>query len=232
MNNIVNTGMKLDLHIHSSKSFPKDANSLGVKKFWEFVSTDCFEAFEFKNKRNEIMNKNFIIRHDSDEDIRFVTGTDCHDWSVYPKEDPTDTTEEILYTYAKCLPTFKGLVMAVTEQNRLKRVTGFFSVEENAIENLSLKVCGKKTDITLSKGINVIIGDNSIGKSLLLHAITDYKKHGQKLKADVKTGYKKYLKEQKIEIIIKIEKEAIFHFDMQGRCVQSLKKINSIKQSF
>lgn len=30
-----------------------DANSLGNNKFLEFVYTDYFEAFEFKNKRNE-----------------------------------------------------------------------------------------------------------------------------------------------------------------------------------
>ncbi len=202
--------------LYSSKPREKDANSLGEQKFWEFVHTDYFEAFEFKNKRNEVMNKSFILKHDSSEDIRFVTGTDCHDWSVYPKEHPDDKTEDFLYTYAKCLPTFKGLVMAVTEQNRLKRVNSFFSGEENAIDNLSLKVCGKKIDVPLSKGINVVIGDNSIGKSLLLHAITDYKKEGQKLKTDVKTGYKKYLKEQKIEVLTKVDKSAIFHFDMQG----------------
>ena len=33
-----------------------DANSLGNQRFLEFVYTDYFEAFEFKNRRNEVLN--------------------------------------------------------------------------------------------------------------------------------------------------------------------------------
>ena len=47
--------------------------------------------------------------------VRFVTGTDCHDWSAYPAETPQDAITDFPYTYAQCLPTFKGLVMAITD---------------------------------------------------------------------------------------------------------------------
>ena len=84
-----------------------DANSLGNNKFLEFVYTDYFEAFEFKNKRNEILNKNFLLQENLEGNVRFVTGTDCHDWTIYPKENRSDSITEFPYTYAKCLPTFK-----------------------------------------------------------------------------------------------------------------------------
>lgn len=102
-----------------------DAISLGKEKFLELVYSDYFEAYEFKNRRNEIINKNYLVNSGLEEDIRFVTGTDCHDWTVYPREGPSDTVTEFPYTYAKCLPTFKGLVMAVTDHLRLKRVDNF-----------------------------------------------------------------------------------------------------------
>lgn len=40
-----------------------DANTVGEEKFQEFLYTDFFEAFEFKNKKNEIFNKNVTIQN-------------------------------------------------------------------------------------------------------------------------------------------------------------------------
>ena len=76
----------------------------------EFVYTDYFEAFEFKNRRNEVLNKSFLVQNELEDSVRFVTGTDCHDWSVYPSETPEEIIVDFPYTFAKCLPSFKGLV--------------------------------------------------------------------------------------------------------------------------
>ena len=117
--------------LSSATTRKNDANSLGNDKFLELVYSDYFEAYEFKNRRNEIINKNYLVTSGLEEEIRFVTGTDCHDWTVYPREDKSDTVAEFPYTYAKCLPTFKGLVMAVTDHLRLKRVDSFFNVDKH-----------------------------------------------------------------------------------------------------
>lgn len=195
-----------------------DANSLGKDKFFEFVYTDYFEAFEFKNKRNEVINKAYLSNLDLDDKVRFVTGTDCHDWRVYPAEDLSDKkTKEFPYTFVKCLPTFRGLVMAMTDRTRLKRVNSFFNIDSKYIENLEIVVNNKKYSIPLSRGINVIIGDNSIGKSMLIHAMLNFNKNGSmKLTPKIKEGYKKYLKNNKIEILSRIDEADLFCFDMQG----------------
>ena len=125
----------------SSKTTRKnDANSLGEDKFLELVYSDYFEAYEFKNRRNEIINKSYLVNTGLEEDIRFVTGTDCHDWTAYPRETSSDTIVEFPYTYAKCLPTFKGLVMAVTDHLRLKRVDSFFSVDKFTLDTIRLSI--------------------------------------------------------------------------------------------
>lgn len=200
----------------SQKLRKNDANTLGNNKFLEFVYTDYFEAFEFKNRRNEVLNKSFLVQNGLEEQLRFVTGTDCHDWSVYPSETPSEIIDTFPYTYAKCLPTFKGLVMAITDHTRLNWVNSFFNVDKNSLEKITL--CHREREITipLSKGINVIIGDNSIGKSLLLHAITGYEKKGAALPSKIKTGYKKYLSKINLDIKPQIKSENIFNFDMQG----------------
>lgn len=202
--------------LSSTKPRKNDANSLGNKKFHEFVYSDYFEAFEFKNRRNEVLNKNYLLQAKLETQVRFVTGTDCHDWNVYPREDSSDHLADFPYTYAKCLPTFRGLVMAITDSSRLKMVNSFFNIEKFSLDCISLHTKGKELTIPLSRGINVIIGDNSIGKSLLLHAIGNFEKSGDKLPAHIKKGYKKYMERHNLQIKKQISPENIFYFDMQG----------------
>lgn len=202
--------------LSSEKLRKNDANALGNKKFLEFIYTDYFEAFEFKNRRNEVLNKNFLVKNGLEGQLRFVTGTDCHDWSSYPAETMTEIIDTFPYTYAKCLPTFKGLVMAITDHTRLNWVNSFFNADKTSLEQMTFCHEGRQIAIPLSKGINVIIGDNSIGKSLLLHAITGFEKNGATLPSKMKAGYKRYLSKMNLEIKPQVKAENIFNFDMQG----------------
>lgn len=205
----------------SDKPRKHDADYLGKAKFFEFVYSDYFEAFEFKNKRNEILNKTFLNMEGLEERVRFVTGTDCHDWSVYPLEKPGEKTEGLFpFTYAKCLPTFRGLVMAMTDHTRLKRENSFFNVAGRSISSIVLKRGKERIEIPLSLGINAIIGDNSVGKSMLLHAVTKYEKAKPgckyKLRSEVKKGYINHLNELEVSVETAIEPADILCFDMQG----------------
>ncbi len=200
----------------SSHPYKNDAKTVGEEKFQEFVYTDYFEAFEFKNRKNEVFNKNFLNAQDLTEDIRFITGSDCHDWQHYPKETEKDNTD-FVYTYVKCLPCFRGLVMAITDHRRIKTVNSFFNPTETYTKNLQITIDGEAYEIPLSRGINVIIGDNSIGKSLLLHKLTEFRKRKDNLLGSrVVQGYEKYLKKHKIEIDTIIPPAEVFAFDMQG----------------
>lgn len=213
------------LIVHQKRSLSSDgpggndANALGEEKFFEFVDTDYFEAFEFRNKRNEVFNRTYVHDQGLEERVRFVTGTDCHDWTVYPAEDKWDKEQSSFpYTYAKCLPTFKGLVMAMTDHTRLKTGNNsFFCNDKFYLPEITYKQGEQTTSIPLSKGLNVIIGDNSVGKSLMLHALTQFKKQGDGiLPASVVRGYRKFLKEHAIELKTQLNEDQIFTFDMQG----------------
>lgn len=208
----------------ASHPYKNDAKTVGEEKFHEFVYTDYFEAFEFKNRKNEVFNKNFLNAHDLTEDIRFITGSDCHDWRYYPRETENDKTE-FVYTYVKCLPCFRGLVMAITDHRRLKTVNSFFNPTETYTKSIKITIDGMSYNIPLSRGINVIIGDNSIGKSLLLHKLTEYRKQqtGQLTKTVVR-GYDKYLKNHNIDIETTIPATEIFAFDMQGEIRDKFEK--------
>ena len=114
--------------LSSRKPKKSDAKSVGSERFEEFIETDYFEAFEFRNRRNEIFNKAFLYNNKREEDIRFITGSDCHDWRVYPKETSSDTSE-FIFSYVKCLPTFRGLVIAITDHRRIKTVNSFLMLQ-------------------------------------------------------------------------------------------------------
>lgn len=169
-----------------------------------------------------------MVVNNLEERVRFVTGTDCHDWSVYPHEDKSDKTINFPYTFAKCLPTFRGLVMAMTDHCRLKRVNSFFNVDKKNLESIELTCDGEKINVPLSRGINVIIGDNSIGKSMLLHALTGFEKEG--LDSNTKKGYKRYLAKNKLQIPKQFKKDDIFYFDMQGEVRKKFEE-NSLNTS-
>ena len=136
---------------------------------------------------------------------------------VVIRKKPQMNKTEFVYTYVKCLPCFRGLVMAITDHRRIKTVNSFFNPTEIYTKNLEITIDGEAYDIPLSRGINVIIGDNSIGKSLLLHKLTEFRKQQENLlSSSVVKGYQKYLKKHKIEIKTIIPSAEVFAFDMQG----------------
>ena len=85
--------------------------------------------------------------------------------------------------------------MAITDHRRIKTVNSFFNPTQVYTKSIEMTIDGVAYSIPLSRGINVIIGDNSIGKSLLLHELTGYKKQQEGLiKKKLVDGYKKYRK--------------------------------------
>lgn len=197
--------------LSSKETRSHDVMSLGKEKFDELVFIDYFESFEFKRKRNEIFNKNYIEKNKEkykDATLRFVTGSDCHDWSKYPEEN-----DDFSFTYLKCLPTFRGLAMAVTNAKRINYVNNFYSTTDKYLDSINIEIDNNEYDIKLSKGINVIIGDNSIGKSLLIHKLTNYYYlNDQK----IKDSYDEYLINNKIKINSTIPESNISKFNGQG----------------
>lgn len=189
-----------------------DVLSLGREIFDELLFMEYFDAYEFRQRDNEVFNKKFSIDNDVREKLRFVTGSDCHNWYFYPNSNENE--KDIHFTYLKALPTFRGLVMAITDYHRIN-YSGSFWGQGRYIKELCIKINGKRNLIPMSKGINVIIGDNSVGKSLLLHELTSERAISNIPK--LKKGYEKYLNENGIEIETRIEEKDIFKFNYQGQ---------------
>lgn len=104
--------------------------------------------------------------------------------------------------------------MAITDYHRIN-YSGSFWGQGRYVKELCINIHGKKNYVPLSRGINVVIGDNSIGKSLLLHELTEERAITSLPK--LKKGYEKYLCQNGIEVETKIAEKDIFKFNYQGQ---------------
>jgi predicted ATPase len=211
----------------SSQPRENDANILGEEKFNEFLFSEYFEAFEFKNRKHQVFNnyRKSILNYDL---LRFITGSDCHEWSAYPKYSISSKDDDFKHTILKCLPNFKGLALALTDDSRISLDDNFFNRSKYHLDEISINIEGEDIPIPLSKGINVIIGDNSIGKSLLLHKMTNYYRDDSlsPLNETIKKGYDNYLSQHNIVINTILSQNKVFAFDTQG---EIRKKFNQEK---
>ena len=94
---------------------------------------------------------------------RMLIGSDCHQWSVYPKHDSTTGASVAFCARIRALPSFKGLLMALTSPETRMGVAEAL-MQPSYCPSLSL--CGHSVE--LSPGINVIIGENGSGKTSIL----------------------------------------------------------------
>ncbi|MBQ6860615.1 MAG: hypothetical protein IJO08_03105 [Clostridia bacterium] len=127
----------------------------------EWLKVGYINALEYQKPKVQGILKSDL----NDFKMKFstITGSDCHVWEAYPKKDHAAEKNSNYVTKIKALPTFKGLVFALTSpETRMERK----DVTERTDYLNAIKIEGK--DFPLSPGINAIIGENGAGKSFLL----------------------------------------------------------------
>lgn len=195
-------------------------SSLGANCASEVILTEFVDAVEIRNKRRELDIKRLIETYPKDA-VPFVVGSDCHDWATYPGKEGG----EISFSSLKCLPTFEGLLMAITDPSRIKvGDCSFFSASSSKLDSLELSIDGKCFDIPLSPGINAIIGDNSIGKSMMIHRLTIA---GMWMITSWPTGYDAYCTKEGISVDTLLPSAAEFKFDDQDSVRKTLEELHS-----
>jgi len=209
-------GLDVVVVVHQKKYLGnhKDDNShslstTGEDYTLELIRIDYFDALEFRNYNVEFMNRGYI--HEKKLECNFISGSDNHVWSSYPFEDEDDD-KDMVYSYLKVIPTFRGLSVAITGENRIE--TSDKLIRKATIEKIEF-VKGKK--IELSSGINAIIGDNAIGKSVILESIFNSSK--------MQTYHKLYIQDNNWKIRTYSKKD--YHYDSQGEIREYFQKSNN-----
>lgn len=157
LNTILIASQRKDIHNHNGKH-----NSLSdsVEDVEEIIRVGYIDALEFQKPKVEGILLNNLKKLELP--ITLFSGSDCHDWTCYPYHDCINQNKDFHHSKAKMLPSFKGLLMAVTSpETRL-------NCSENSNTSIISSIETKKQQIPLVNGINAIIGENGSGKTTLL----------------------------------------------------------------
>ena len=146
------------------------SNSLSdsTKNVNQILKIKYINALEFQKPKVEGILLNDLAKINFR--IPLFSGSDCHEWSVYPMHDHKSSGNTFIHSKAKMLPTFKGLLMAVTSPDTRFDVA---VPSEDIPEIKAIKIEDK--EILLSGGINAIIGENGSGKTTLLEVLNEGK---------------------------------------------------------
>lgn len=139
-----------------------------VENVESILKVGYFNAVEVQKNHVEGILLNDL--HELNCKITIFCGSDCHEWAAYPKHDQTVKDCPFEPSQAKMLPTFKGLLMALTSPN-----TRFDCVNSNKKPILS-EISINNIKFPLVMGLNAIIGENGSGKTTLLEIINGHTK--------------------------------------------------------
>lgn len=155
-------GLDTILIAHQRSSFdrPSRHDSLGDATDNPLKYIGFIDALEYNKSRVEGILIDNLLSVETKPAL--LKGSDCHDWTVYPNHDKKTKTEKY-FTKIRALPTFKGLLMALTSpETRFNRIDERKDIKK--IDSISIN----GDEIEFSSGINAIIGENGAGKSTIL----------------------------------------------------------------
>lgn len=130
-----------------------------------------FEGFSSRSNKGTEKTIEYFKKLGINSFVNLVTGSDNYSPNNYPKPRSGGDEDNFVPTWMLAEPTFDGLRLALSESSRLyygERSPQEYpcSIDSAFLENEQVSI-----DITLTDGLNVIIGGSSCGKSLLVDAI-------------------------------------------------------------
>ncbi len=129
-----------------------------------------FEGYTARSKDGLETTIDYFRRLGINEFINLVTCSDNYTPSLYPQAKAADASP-FIPTWMFATPDFNGLRLSLSESSRLH-----YSIEKpsnwsESIKKVYLKDDNILIDVTLTPGLNVVIGGSSSGKTLLVDSI-------------------------------------------------------------
>jgi len=209
-----------DINDHSGKHSSLSDTTTNVE---EVIKIGYIDALEFQKPKVEGILINSL--KDLMTTITLLSGSDCHDWNYYPYHDAINQNKFFYHSKAKILPTFKGLLLAITSPETR------FNCQNNSNQFFLPGFLFHSQEIKFVKGINVIIGENGSGKTTLLELINGnvnlpyirkiIGENELKTIRDADPKKTKYIRQG--DIIEKFNKETLFSSDEEN----NFKEINN-----
>ncbi len=129
-----------------------------------------FDGFTARSTSGKEKTKKYFKELGIDEFTNLITCSDNYNPTKYP--NPKDVkAEKFIPTWIIAEPTFDGLRIALSESNRLKYDDSVPNLYEEYIHKYKIKNDLLDVDVDFRQGLNVIIGESSSGKSLLVDTL-------------------------------------------------------------
>ena len=160
LNTILIASQRKDIHNQNGNHNSLSDSAIDVE---QIIRVGYINALEFQKPKVEGILLNNL--KELSLPITLFSGSDCHDWSCYPYHDCKNQNKDFYHSKAKILPTFKGLLMAVTSPETR------FNCSENNNASIIDSIEIRDQQLPLVNGVNAIIGENGSGKTTLLKVL-------------------------------------------------------------
>ena len=155
-------------HSTFDKSMPRGIRFDNVME--KVLYYNQFDGFTARTTSGKTRTENYFKNLGIDEFTNLITCSDNYNPVKYP--NPKDNNaEKFIPTWILAEPTFAGLRIALSESNRLIYSDNIPKLYEEYIHGYKIKNNLLDIDVNFTQGLNVIIGESSSGKSLLVDTL-------------------------------------------------------------
>lgn len=155
-------------HSTFDKAMPKGIKFDNVME--KVLYYNQFDGFTARTTSGKEKTKNYFKKLGIDEFTNLITCSDNYNPTKYPNPKD-DKAEKFIPTWIIAEPTFEGLRIALSESNRLIYSHNIPNLYEEYIHGYKIKNELLDIDVNFKQGLNVIIGESSSGKSLLVDTL-------------------------------------------------------------
>ena len=151
----------------SVKSKEKERNFDSILE--RSVYYNLFDGFTLRSNKRTEDTENYFKKLGINQFINLVTCSDNYSPSQYPKGKSGG--DDFIPTWMDSNPTFSGLRIALSEKSRLHYEKKPKDDWQEQIQSVSIQNDKLDIDVTFEPGLNVIIGNSSSGKTLLVDCL-------------------------------------------------------------
>lgn len=155
---------KFDVSVRSKE---KDRNFDSILE--RTVYYNLFDGFTSRSNKGIEVTENYFKKLGINQFINLVTCSDNYSPSQYPKDN--NGGDNFIPTWMDSSPTFSGLRIALSEKSRLHYEKKPNDDWQEQIQSVSIKNDKLDVDVSFEPGLNVIIGNSSSGKTLLVDSL-------------------------------------------------------------
>ncbi len=155
----------------SHSAFHESIDGMLDTKLTKGIYYNYFDGFTARNKTGLERTIEYFERLGISEYVNLITSTDNYNPNNYPQPKSGRTASPFLPTWMLAEPTFDGLRISLSESSRLiyseKKPEKWAEYIRSArVNNDFLDI-----DVSLTPGLNVVIGDSSSGKTLFVDSV-------------------------------------------------------------